>query len=143
MKAFFDTNILLYGLMPATGNSKDGMKHNVAARLIDEYVEADELVISTQVMSEFFVNATRKDKGSLTHSAAALVLDQMSLLDVISIDNELVLQAAVRMQRSQISYWDGLIVEAALRADATILYSEDMQHGMRFDSVEVQNPFVV
>lgn len=141
MRAFFDTNILLYGLVPSDENREDNQKHSIAARLIDNCVERDEVVISTQVMSEFFVNATKKGKRPLTYAAAALVLEQMSLLDVVSTDKEMVLQATVRMQRHQIHYWDALIVEAALRAGVAILYSEDMQDGMRFDTVEVRNPF--
>jgi len=61
---------------------------------------------------------------------------------VISISASLVQAGIARMQKNQLSYWDALIVESALRAGASILYSEDLQHGMRFDSLEVRNPFL-
>jgi predicted nucleic acid-binding protein len=46
------------------------------------------------------------------------------------------------MQRYQVQWWDALIIEAALRANAEVLYSEDLQHGQRFGALAVVNPFL-
>jgi len=40
-----------------------------------------------------------------------------------------------------VSFWDGLIIQAARSAGCRILYTEDLQHGRRFDGLEVVNPF--
>jgi predicted nucleic acid-binding protein len=56
-------------------------------------------------------------------------------------DAALVLVTAAAARRWQLSLWDALIVEAARRAGATTLLTEDLQHGMDFDGVVVQNPF--
>lgn len=56
-------------------------------------------------------------------------------------DAQLVLLAVAAAERWQISLWDALIVEAARRAGAATLLSEDLQHGMDFDGVLVENPF--
>ena len=46
------------------------------------------------------------------------------------------------MEVSRISYWDALIVEAAIRSGATILYTEDMHHGTQYGALELRNPFL-
>jgi predicted nucleic acid-binding protein len=50
--------------------------------------------------------------------------------------------ALVRVQQSRISYWDALIVEAAIRSGASVLYTEDMHHGTHYGPVELRNPFL-
>jgi predicted nucleic acid-binding protein len=52
------------------------------------------------------------------------------------------LVAAVGLQqKARISFWDALVVQAAIDAGCDRLYSEDLNHGQRFGPVEVVNPF--
>jgi predicted nucleic acid-binding protein len=60
---------------------------------------------------------------------------------VIPIDAELILSASRLEEGHSVSFWDALIVEAALRAGATYLVSEDLQDGRRFETLTVRNPF--
>ncbi len=66
-----------------------------------------------------------------------------ALLDTDPIPITAALQRkALRIESAhKISWWDSLIVAAALEAQCTILLSEDLQHGMKFESVKVKNPF--
>ncbi|MDE0165468.1 MAG: hypothetical protein OXL36_10260, partial [Bryobacterales bacterium] len=41
-----------------------------------------------------------------------------------------------------LSFWDALVIRAALAARCSVLYSEDLQHGFRIDGLEITNPFV-
>jgi predicted nucleic acid-binding protein len=52
-----------------------------------------------------------------------------------------VLEAARRSQALTLSFWDALIVQAAIVGGATHLLSEDLQHGRTIDGVTIQNPF--
>jgi predicted nucleic acid-binding protein len=70
------------------------------------------------------------------------IVAELSLETVISIDASLVQLALQRVQQSRISYWDALIVEAAIRSRATILYTEDMHHGTCYGTLELRNPFL-
>ena len=142
MSSFVDTNILIYGLAPSIDDPMSLEKSRRAVQLIDELTEAGDLVISTQVMSEFFVVSTSKAKPPLALAAAALVLERMTQFHVVALDSELAFAAVSRVVENQLSYWDALIVEAALRAKTKVLYSEDMQHGMRFGSLQGVNPFL-
>ena len=44
--------------------------------------------------------------------------------------------------RFGVSYWDGAIIAAAERLGAPILYTEDLNHGQRYGSVQAVNPFL-
>ncbi len=77
----------------------------------------------------------------MEHRQIMQYMEQFSALTVVSLDKELVLMAIERSHESRIGYYDALIVEAALRADADILYTEDMQHGMRYGRMRIHNPF--
>ena len=59
----------------------------------------------------------------------------------VQIDNMLIQAAIRRSQASQLSFWDGLIIQAALAGGASTLYSEDLQDGQEFDGLKVKNPF--
>jgi predicted nucleic acid-binding protein len=140
MATFLDTNILLYALSRA--NSLEVEKVAIAKRLIAELTEQANLCISAQVLSEFITNAIRKGTPPLTLKEVSEIVEELSLETVISIDASLVQPALQRVQQSHISYWDALIVEAAIRSGATILYTEDMHHGTRYGTLELRNPFL-
>jgi predicted nucleic acid-binding protein len=44
--------------------------------------------------------------------------------------------------RYKLSWYDSLIVAAALEAKCDVLYTEDLQHGQRFGDLVVMNPFL-
>jgi predicted nucleic acid-binding protein len=114
LAAFLDTNIIRYAF--ATASDGDTQKVSVAK--------------------------DRIDRLTLNAHAIADVVAQLVQQVVIPIDASLVLLALERVQQSRISYWDGLILEAAIRSGATILDTEDMHHGTRYGALELRNPFV-
>jgi predicted nucleic acid-binding protein len=140
MAAFLDTNILLYAL--STVNTAEVKKVAIAQQLVEALTASQSLIISAQVLSEFTSVASRKGPTPLTISQIEMVVEDLSQQTVIPIDASLVQLALRHVQASQLSYWDSLIVEAALRARATTLYTEDMNHGTRFGTLELINPFV-
>lgn len=96
-------------------------------------------MLSTQVLQEYFVATTRTQ-----HVDAGVARDKVALFakfSLVTIGTDLVLRAIDRHRQDKLSFWDGLIVEAALTAGCTILYSEDMQPGRRFGALQVINPF--
>ena len=117
-------------------------KAAVAQQLLSRCASQGEAVISVQILQEFYVTVTRKLAPPLTHTEAEDVVRELSHLPTVDSDANLVLDAIAASYRYRMSFWDGLIVQAALRAGATVLYSEDLQHGQLFESLTVQNPFV-
>jgi predicted nucleic acid-binding protein len=140
MAAFVDTNILLYAY--SSVNEGETEKVEVAKRLIDRLTENDTLILSAQVLSEFVWIGGKKGKKPLTTVELALIVNDLSKQTVVTVDASLIQLALKRTQQSRISYWDALIVEAAIRSGATTLYTEDMHHGTRYGGLQLLNPFI-
>jgi predicted nucleic acid-binding protein len=104
-------------------------------------MRARDMVLSTQVLQELFVTLTRKNH--LNGADALEVVTTFAQERVVPASADLVLRGLARSQRHQLSPWDALILQAALDADCTTLYSEDFQSGARFDDLVVVNPFVL
>ena len=102
---------------------------------------ADSAIPSTQVLAEFYVAVTRKLGKPLPASEARAAVESLCELEVRPVHINLVRSAIRRSQDSQLSYWDALMVETAMEADASALLTEDMQHGQQFDRLRVVNPF--
>jgi predicted nucleic acid-binding protein len=136
MKFFVDTNVLVY-LFDADSPGK----RKTARALLEEHSNAGDILLSTQVLQEFYVTVTRKLSRPLDAVTAATVVASFAELPVVQIDSKLILSAIFRSRNSQLSFWDALIVQAAIEGDATTLYTEDMQHGQMLDSLRVVNPF--
>ncbi len=136
MKFFFDTNVLVY-LFDA--DSPD--KRKKARALFQRHTEAGDILLSTQVLQEFYVVATRKLARPLDAAAAAEAVSSFAELPLVQIDGELIVSAIHRSRNNQLSFWDALIVQAAIEGRASTLYSEDMQHGQMLNSLRVVNPF--
>jgi predicted nucleic acid-binding protein len=133
---FFDTNILVY-----TQDALEPAKQAVARALVAQAIEAGEFTISTQVMLEFYAVAARRRLLSPAHAAA--LLQAWAENEVVGATPELLLRAFALQQASQVSVWDALVVQAALDAGCNTLYSEDLQHGMRFGDLALVNPFLL
>ncbi len=136
MKFFFDTNVLVY-LFDA--DSPD--KRKKARSLFQKHVDAGDILLSTQVLQEFYVVVTRKLARPLDAAVAAQAVSSFAELPLVQIDSELIVSAIHRSRNDQLSFWDALIVQAAIEGHASTLYSEDMQHGQMQDSLRVINPF--
>ncbi len=131
---FVDTNVLVYLF-----DNDAPTKQSRARQLLEN--EAEDLVLSTQVLGEFYVTVTRKLAKPLEPRVAREAVDDLCALRVRSLRAELVQAAVRRSDASQLSYWDALIVETALDAGTAVLLTEDLQHGQVFDGLRVANPF--
>ena len=136
MKFFFDTNVLVC-LFDA--DSPD--KRKKVRSLFQKHVEAGDILLSTQVLQEFYVVVTRKLARPLDAAVAAEAVSSFAELPLVQIDSELIVSAIHRSRNNQLSFWDALIVQAAIEGHASTLYSEDMQHGQMLDGLRVIDPF--
>ena len=134
MRAFFDTNVVVYAHDHRTGH-----KQARAVALIEAHVRAGTLVLSTQVLLESY-NALQR-ATLLKQDAALEVIEALADEHVVPADAASVLRGLRLAQRHRLSHWDGLVVQAALDAGCTTLYTEDLQSGQRFGDLEVVNPF--
>ncbi len=136
MAPFFDTNVLVYAFDEGTPK-----KRAIALDLIEEHLVEGEGVISVQVLREFY-SAVRREPQSLPDEEASAAVGRLAGFSPLQEDVGMVLNAIRRHQEMSISFWDALIVEAALKSGADRLFTEDMQHGRVIEGMRVENPFL-
>ena len=129
-----DTNVLIYSI-----DSQAGESHQRAIKLMQEMMISD-CVLTLQSLAEFFSAATRKGKMP-KQDAIAQVNDWMSLFPVINAVPTTLKMAMNAVQEHQFSFWDAMILETAVQAGVTRLYSEDMQHKQLWKGMVIENPF--
>jgi predicted nucleic acid-binding protein len=135
-KTFIDTNILVYAF-----DSSEKEKQEIAQKLLNKEGSIGEITLSTQVLQEFFVIVTRKLKEPLSIDDASKTIQFFSVYPLVQISSKLILKAIERHQNESFSFWDALIVEAALQVDCKILFSEDMQDERQIGRLKIINPF--
>lgn len=134
-RSFVDSNVWVYAV-----DGADPTKQARARALLEPGADVD-LVISAQVLGEFYVVVTGKLPNPLRLDQAQAMVDRMSRLPTVPIDAGLVAAAIEGSQSWQISYWDALILAAAEASGCGRVYSEDLEHGRAYGSVTVVNPF--
>jgi len=131
VKPFLDTNVLVYAVL------SDDPRRPTAERLL-----AAGGTISVQVLNEF-ANVAR---GKLNwpwldiEATLALVRSRSRRVRDIAVSTH---EAALLLARDHgLAFYDALIVAAALEAGCDTLFTEDMQHGRKFGSLTIINPFI-
>ncbi len=127
---FFDTKVLLY-LLSAEPGRADRVEEALAAGG----------TISVQVLNEFTSVALRKlgMKVAEVREALAPIID---VCQVIALTTQIHQRGLAVAERYRFSFYDALIVAAALESGCTTLFSEDLQDGQVIDrTLTVRNPF--
>ena len=135
---FLDTNIFVY-----TFDSAAPAKAAKATELVKHAIKTRIGVVSYQVVQEFFNVALRRFENPMTTAEADQYLASTfrPLLAVHS--SPALFSEALRLgSKFRIAWYDSLIVAAAIEAQCVVLYSEDLQHGQRLESVTITNPFL-
>ncbi|MYD72218.1 MAG: PIN domain-containing protein [Acidobacteria bacterium] len=133
-REFLDTNVLIYA-----DDARDPLKQAHARMLIERLLSERRGVLSIQVLQEFFSAATRK-LGMASEDARRRVL-LYSRFDVVAL-GPVDLLAAIDLHRlHHLSFWDALIVRAALNGSCATLHTEDLQTGRVVETLTVRNPF--
>ena len=137
MICFFDTNVLVYCM-----DAGDPVRQSRAIERFARACEQDTVVLSAQVLQEFYAITTRKLQPALSPAEAQAQVERLASFEIVGSSAASVLEATRLAQRHQLPWWDALILEAALRAQADVLVTEDGQHGQRFGKLTLENPFI-
>ena len=135
-KVFVDTNILVYA-----HDSSNKYKHAQAAAIINQLWDEKTGSLSTQVLQEFYITVTRKISVPIDHLLARTLISRYQHWDVNGNDIESSLDTIDIQIESQVSFWDALIIQAANRAGAQTLLSEDLNDQQLYREIRVINPF--
>lgn len=135
-RVFVDTNVWVYA-----SDRRDPTKQQRALEVIASEAGPD-VVISAQVLGEFFDVTTRKLAEQVAPADARRLVSEMARLPVVPVDARLVSAAIAGVAAWQLSYWDALIIAAAETAGCDVVLSEDLADDRVYGSVRVRNPFV-
>ena len=136
-RTFVDTNVLIYA-----HDVDAGRKHDIAKAVLRDLWAERAGVLSTQVLQEFYVNATRKLKTPLAKPQARSVVETYAAWCVDGITPADVTAAFQLEDRARIGFWDALILAVAVRSGARRVLSEDLNAGQAIAGLTIQNPFV-
>lgn len=132
-KVFVDTNILIYSL----DQSNPG-RQKKARSCLEQMQNEEEGVISTQVMQEFYVAATKK--LGVEPLTAKGILRLFENFEVVVVTASLIKDAIDCHILNQISFWDALIVMTAESAQCEKIWTEDLNDGQTIQGVRIENP---
>ena len=137
-KTFVDTNVLLYA-----HDADAGAKRRQASEALRTLWREGSGCLSTQVLQEFFVNATKKIKTPIPAASAREILRSYATWTHTATTAETVLRATEIGEAYRLSFWDSLILAAAEQDGASVLLSEDLNNGQIIAGVRIVNPFLV
>jgi len=134
-KIFIDTNILVYAM-----DRHDPMKREICRSILRSISNSNCGVISTQVIQEFYVTATKK--LGIGEIVAKDIIHSFSMFETIVITPELIDRAIDCQILNRLSFWDALIMATAESAICEKIWTEDMNHGQVIHGVRIVNPFL-
>ena len=135
---FLDTNVFVYSF-----DASVPAKARRARQLIRRAVATRKGIVSYQVVQQFFNVALRRFAQPMTVPEAEQYLATV-LRPLMAIHSSQALYGeALRLSgKYSLSWYDSLIVAAALEGESSVLYSEDLHHGQRFGDLQIENPFL-
>jgi predicted nucleic acid-binding protein len=135
-KIFIDTNILVY-----TVDQFDKEKQKTSRKILKEIAANETVVISTQVLQEFY-NACTKKLNMNPLKAKEYIHNYIENFEVIQ-NGPAIIERGIDINIiSHISFWDALLIAAAESSNSTEIISEDLNDGQIIDGIKIKNPFI-
>lgn len=133
-KIFFDTNILIY-----MQSGLDAAKTDISRSLFEQSSSDSLVVLSSQILQEFYITMTKK----LGHDPITVkkLLLLFSDFEIVSNHTSIIFDAIDISVLHQVSFWDALVISAAISGNCKTLYSADLNHGQIIRGVQIINPF--
>jgi predicted nucleic acid-binding protein len=130
VSAFFDTNILVYAQQTDEKGDRARALFTGGGKL------------SVQVLNEFTAVSRGKQAREWREIAEA-ISDVLTVVDPpLALTLELHAAARALAEDHRLSFYDALIVASAIEAGCDTLFTEDLQHGRKFGSLRIVNPFI-
>jgi predicted nucleic acid-binding protein len=135
-KIFLDTNVIIYAY-----DVSAGVKREKAQKILLDLWESGQGLLNTQVLQEFFISVTRKIPQPLELKTAKQIVNDLLSWDIVINDGDSILEAIELHSSRKYSFWDSLIIQAAIKGGASLLLSEDLSGGQNIKGMAIKNPF--
>ena len=136
-KIFLDTNIIVYAF-----DSSAKRKHEIAKKILIDLWDSSQGLLSTQVLQEFYVTATQKIPKPLDRNLAIQTIKDLLRWDVVVNDGGAIIKAIDIQARYKYSFWDAMIIQAAIKGGAELMLSENLDSNRKILGIAIKNPFV-
>jgi len=137
---FIDSNILVYAF-----DKNEATKHKKAKKLLEKcFTNEIKLVASTQVLSEFFVNATKKIEKPITVEDARNIVEKIiefKGFSVLVIKPNTIKSAIDTSKKTGAHYWDSLIAETMKENKVFEILTENTKDFKKINWLNAKNPF--
>ncbi|MFY9512336.1 MAG: PIN domain-containing protein [Rubrivivax sp.] len=133
---FVDANVLIY-----SEDGRDPAKQQAALQWLDTLWQRGCGRLSSQTLTEFYVNATRKIRPALAQGEARAKIRRFAAWQPWQIDHATMESAWAVESRFGLHFWDSLVVASAQHLGCRYVLSEDLSHGQQYGSVQVISPF--
>lgn len=135
---FLDSNIFVYSF-----DANISGKAKRASQLIRQAADTGKGIVSYQVVQEFFNVALRRFPRPMnTAEAEQYLITVFRPILAIQSSPGLYVEALRIAEKYRLSWYDSLIVAAALQGECSVLYSEDMQHHQKIEALRIEDPFL-
>jgi predicted nucleic acid-binding protein len=142
-KKFIDSNIWLYRFLddPKVDPQVQELKRSIAINLTQAVDRS--VIVSTQVITETCAVLKRKT-GISEQNILELVEEFEEQCEIVNLTTIEIKRACQLRDKYSFSYWDSFVIATALKSQAKVLYSEDMQNGLLIENqLTIINPFAV
>ena len=136
-KLFVDTNILVY-----SRDASEPDKQTKALEWLSLIWKERSGRISYQVLNEYYVTVTQRLKPGLNKDEARSDINDLQSWKPTTVDRVVIDGAWSIQDQYELSWWDCLILSAALKLDCQYLLTEDMQHDQNVGGLRLVNPFI-
>ncbi len=133
---FVDTNILVY-----FRDKSEPEKQKIASDWLKVIWDKQIGRTSFQVLNEYYVTVTQKLTPGLSPNSAREDVKNLMVWKPLVVDRPIVELGWELQDRHPLSWWDSLIVAAALRSGSSVLLTEDLQNGQKIQGLTIVNPF--
>jgi len=134
-KIFLDTNILVYAL-----DNKNPRKRDIAREVLRKLSKSKSATLSTQILQEYFVVATKK--LGIEPLVAKKLINLFQNFEIIVPDLTLINTAIDTLILNKLSFWDSMVIVAAAQANCSAILTEDLNNGQIINGVKIVNPFI-
>ncbi|MBW1980421.1 MAG: PIN domain-containing protein [Deltaproteobacteria bacterium] len=137
-KTFIDTNIIIYAYDLSADRKREAARDILAGLWNSGFG-----MISTQVLQEFFVNVVQKIPKPMDAQQAREIVQDFLKWQVVVNTGDSIIEAIEISIKFQYSFWDSMIIAAAIAGGAAVLLSEDLQDGQVINGLTIKNPFIM
>lgn len=133
---FLDTNVLVYAF-----DNRDRAKQAIAKQYLDNLFNTENYFLSLQVVNEFCNIAQKKLAPVMPEKELQTFIALIPENRILPLTRQITMEALRIQHAHQFSFWDSMIIAAALSRECESILTEDLSDSQKIGNVTIRNPF--